>query len=192
MATEYADFLLSNGDLDLSGSDISLIDSNLISLKQRLDLRFAVWQAEWKYDESYGTPYRDYIGITKDKATIDQEIKRQILKEPDVVEISSLTSSINKKLRLYTFLVDVSTNEATLTYSLNLKDSFEYEIPAYSSSCEESVVHQYGTSAPYDFSFVEGINHGISFDSPSLLGPLSTNDNINIITQILTGDLDAI
>ena len=132
MATEYADLLLADGDLVID-EDVSVIDTNLLSLKQRLDLRFAIWQGEWKYDESYGTPYRDYIGLSVDKSSIDQEIKRQILKETDVVELSGLYSVINKQLRLYTFIAEVSTNEATLTYSLNLKDSFEYEIPKYSS-----------------------------------------------------------
>ena len=130
MATEYADILLVDGDIDISSGDVSIIEDNLTSLKQRLDLRFAIWQAEWKYDESYGTPYRDYIGLAPNKATLDQEIKRQILKEQDVVEVSSVVSMINKTLRLYTFIATVSTNEATLSYSLNLRDSFEYQIPS--------------------------------------------------------------
>lgn len=179
MATEYADLLLADGDLVI-GEDVSVIDTNLLSLKQRLDLRFAIWQSEWKYDESYGTPYRDYIGLSVDKSSIDQEIKRQILKETDVVELSGLYSVINKQLRLYTFIAEVSTNEATLTYSLNLKDSFEYEIPKYSSGCDKIVPYQYWSSAPYDVLAEDGLSPYPQNLSGTLREVYKVTENLNL------------
>ena len=189
MATEYADILLVDGDIDISSGDVSIIEDNLTSLKQRLDLRFAIWQAEWKYDESYGTPYRDYIGLAPNKATLDQEIKRQILKEQDVVEVSSVVSMINKTLRLYTFIATVSTNEATLSYSLNLRDSFEYQIPSYSIGCDKIVEYQYWSSAPYDYLQSDNTGVNVTVNTSSILDPISQQESLAIYTSILTSSL---
>ena len=63
MATSYSDILLTDdGDIDLSTDSVIFIDSNQLSLRQRLNMRFAVWQGEWKYNSTFGTPYKSYVG----------------------------------------------------------------------------------------------------------------------------------
>ena len=110
MATNYADILLTDGDIDLSSYSMQLIDSNPVSLKQRLDLRFAIWQGEWKYYYEYGTPWRSYLGLGVKQAqtAIDQEIQRQVRKEEDVINIYNFKSSISKRVYICSF--DVMTS----------------------------------------------------------------------------------
>ena len=62
MSTDYSDILLTtDGDIDLSSDDAVFISTNLDSLRQRLNIRFAIWQGEWKYNELLGTPYKSYV-----------------------------------------------------------------------------------------------------------------------------------
>ena len=48
MATLYSDLLMDpvTGDLDVS-EGLKLIESNQVSLRERLWLRFNVWQGDW-------------------------------------------------------------------------------------------------------------------------------------------------
>lgn len=129
MSTDYSDILLTtDGDIDLSSNDAIFISTNLDSLRQRLNIRFAIWQGEWKYNEFLGTPYREYIGKAFNKATIDAEIKRQALLEPDVERLDNFNSAFDRNSRLYSCSFDVETNEESISYGLILKDSFEYVI----------------------------------------------------------------
>ena len=150
MSTDYSDILLTtDGDIDLSSDDAVFISTNLDSLRQRLNIRFAVWQGEWKYNELLGTPYREYIGKAFNKSTIDAEIKRQALLEPDVERLDNFSSAFDRNSRLYSCSFDVETNEESISYGLVLKDSFEYVIPNYKNSCEKIIRYKYVTSQPY-------------------------------------------
>ena len=150
MSTDYSDILLTiDGDIDLSSDDAVFISTNLDSLRQRLNIRYAIWQGEWKYNEFLGTPYREYIGKSFNKATIDAEIKRQALLEPDVERLDNFSSAFDRNSRLYSCSFDVETNEESVSYGLVLKDSFEYVIPNYNNSCEKIIRYQYVTSQPY-------------------------------------------
>ena len=172
MSTDYSDILLtSDGDVDLSSDNIVFISTNLESLRQRLNLRFAIWQGEWKYNEYLGTPYREYIGKAINKSTIDSEIKRQALLEPDAERISNFTSAFDRQTRLYSCSFDVETNEDSVSYGLVLKDGFDYIIPNYATDCEKIIRYRYVTSKPYpifsqDYSSnYLGVNSGIIKDS---------------------------
>ena len=171
MSTDYSDILLTtDGDIDLSSDDAIFISTNLDSLRQRLNIRFAIWQGEWKYNEFLGTPYREYIGKAFNKATIDAEIKRQALLEPDVERLDNFSSAFDRNSRLYSCSFDVETNEESVSYGLVLKDSFEYVIPNYNNSCEKIIRYNYVTSQPYpvlshDFtSVVNGLGKGVARD----------------------------
>ena len=150
MATKYADILLVNGDIDLSSYSVQIVDTNQKSLKQRLDLRLAIWQGEWKYYHEYGTPWKSYLGlgVKQVQTAIDQEIQRQVRKEEDVINIYNFKSSLVG--REYSCSFEVMTAEGTVEHALNLKDDFTYEIPSYSSGCDKIVTYQYWNSAPYD------------------------------------------
>ena len=171
MSTDYSDILLTTGgDIDLSSDDAVFISTNLDSLRQRLNIRFAIWQGEWKYNEFLGTPYREYIGKAFNKATIDAEIKRQALLEPDVERLDNFNSAFDRNSRLYSCSFDVETNEESISYGLVLKDSFEYVIPNYNNSCEKIIRYNYVTSQPYpvlarDYTNNQlGINNGLIKD----------------------------
>lgn len=151
MATSNSDILLTeDGDIDLASEDIVFIDSNQSSLRQRLNLRFAIWQGEWKYNNTFGTPYRSYVGKSTTKSAMDAEIKRQIFKESDVISINSFSSSLDRQARTYTCICKVTTREEdSITYFLNLKDTFEYILPNINLSCEKIKRAYYLTSTPY-------------------------------------------
>lgn len=151
MATSYSDILLTDdGDIDLSTDSVIFIDSNQLSLRQRLNIRFAVWQGEWKYNSTFGTPYKSYVGKPTTKSAMDAEIKRQIFKETDVISINSFSSSLNRQARIYTCIAVISTREEdSLTYFLNMKDSFEYILPNINETCEKIKKYLYLTSFPY-------------------------------------------
>ena len=72
MSTDYSDILLTmDGDIDLSSDDAIFISTNLDSLRQRLNIRFAVWQGEWKYNSTFGTTYKSYVGKPTTKSAMD-------------------------------------------------------------------------------------------------------------------------
>ena len=165
MSTDYSDILLTaDGDIDLSSDDAILISTNLDSLRQRLNIRFAIWQGEWKYNELLGTPYREYIGKAFNKATIDAEIKRQALLEPDVERLDNFSSAFDRNSRLYSCSFDVETNEESISYGLVLKDSFEYVIPNYNNSCEKIIRYNYVTSQPYPILAQDYTNNQLSIN----------------------------
>ena len=169
MATSYSDILLTDdGDIDLSTDSVIFIDSNQLSLRQRLNMRFAIWQGEWKYNSTFGTPYKSYVGKPTTKSAMDAEIKRQIFKETDVISINSFSSSLDRQARTYTCIAVISTREEdSLTYFLNLRDNFEYIIPNINVACKKIQRPLYLTSLPYPIYTEDSaqISFGISYGS---------------------------
>ena len=167
MATSYSDILLTDdGDIDLSTNSVIFIDSNQLSLRQRLNMRFAVWQGEWKYNTLFGTPYKSYVGKPTTKSAMDAEIKRQIFKETDVISINSFSSSLDRQARTYTCIAIISTREEdSLTYLLNLRDNFEYILPNINETCEKIRKYSYLTSLIYPVHCTEStdISFSISY-----------------------------
>lgn len=102
MATLYSDFLMDpvTGDLDVS-TGLQLIDSNQVSLRQRLWLRFNVWAGDWYFDETFGFPYRTYISKKVMKTVLDNKIKEITRLEPDVLEIADFQSVMDHTTRSY-------------------------------------------------------------------------------------------
>lgn len=112
MATLYSDFLMDpvTGDLSVS-TGLSLIDENLISLRQRLWLRFSIWTGDWYFDESFGFPYRAYLSKKVMKTILDNKIKEITRLEPDVLDITDFTSLMDKSSRSYQAYFQVTTTE---------------------------------------------------------------------------------
>ena len=190
MSTDYSDILLTtDGDIDLSSDDAVFISTNLDSLRQRLNIRFAVWQGEWKYNELLGTPYREYIGKSFNKATIDAEIKRQALLEPDVERLDNFSSAFDRNSRLYSCSFEVETNEESISYGLVLKDSFEYVIPNYNNSCEKIIRYQYVTSQPYPVLAQDYTNNQFSISNGLIKEPTKETEAAQLIFNIDSGTL---
>lgn len=195
MATSYSDILLTeDGDIDLTTNSIIFIDTNQLSLRQRLNLRFAIWQGEWKYNSLFGTPYRSYIGKPTTKSAMDSEIKRQIFKEPDVISINSFSSSLDRQARTYTCIAVVATREEdSLTYFLNLKDSFEYILPDQTATCKKIINYRYLTSKIYTVFDCNSTTPTINIDTGAItfIGEnISSLDNTNSTIVIGVGYLD--
>ena len=190
MSTDYSDILLTtDGDIDLSSDDAIFISTNLDSLRQRLNIRFAVWQGEWKYNEFLGTPYREYIGKAFNKATIDAEIKRQALLEPDVERLDNFNSAFDRNSRLYSCSFDVETNEESISYGLVLKDSFEYVIPNYNNSCEKIIRYNYVISQPYPALVQDYTNNQLGVNNGLIKDITKETESAQLIFNISSGTL---
>lgn len=190
MSTDYSDILLTiDGDIDLSSDDAVFISTNLDSLRQRLNIRYAIWQGEWKYNEFLGTPYREYIGKAFNKATIDAEIKRQALLEPDVERLDNFKSAFDRNIRLYSCSFDVETNEESISYGLVLRDSFEYVIPNYNNSCDKIIRYKYATSKPYPILAQDYTNNQLGVNNGLIKEPTKETEAAQLIFNIDSGTL---
>ena len=197
MATSYSDILLAeDGDIDLSSEDIIFIDFNQSSLRQRLNLRFAIWQGEWKYNNTFGTPYRSYVGKPTTKSAMDAEVKRQIFKESDVISINSFSSSLDRQARTYTCICKVTTREEdSITYFLNLRDNFEYILPNINETCKKIINYRYLTSKTYNIFDYQSTTSAtnLSNGSISFAGEnISSMDNTNSTVGVGISSLDDI
>ena len=197
MATSYSDILLTDdGDIDLTSEDIIFINSNQSSLRQRLNMRFAVWQGEWKYNNTFGTPYKSYVGKPTTKSAMDAEIKRQIFKETDVISINSFSSSLDRQARTYTCIAIISTREEdSLTYLLNLRDNFEYILPNINETCKKIINYRYLTSKTYNIFDYQSTTSAtnLSNGSISFVGEnISSMDNTNSTVGVGISSLDDI
>lgn len=131
MATLYSDFLVDpeTGDLDVS-QGLQLIDSNQISLRQRLWLRFNIWQGDWYFEETIGFPYRTYISKKVMKTVLDNKIREVCRLEPDVLEINDFQSSMDHTTRTYEAYFEVITRENEIIRLAFIgTDSFSYPEP---------------------------------------------------------------
>lgn len=112
MATLYSDLLMNpvTGDLDVS-TGLQLIESNQVSLRQRLWLRFNVWSGYWYFDETFGFPYKAYLGKKVMKTILDNKIKEVARLEPDVLDVTSFKSVMDHTTRSYQAFFEVTTKE---------------------------------------------------------------------------------
>lgn len=113
MSTLFEDFALDpvTGDLDLSGGQMNIITGNQLSLRQRLFLRFAIWNGDWYFDENFGFPYQYFISRKTIKSVLDGRIKTEVRLEPDVLEISDFNSTMDVIGRTYQCYFTVHTVE---------------------------------------------------------------------------------
>lgn len=132
MTTLYTDLALdpTTGDLDFGDGGLTLITSNQISLRQRLWIRFSVWQGDWFFDETLGFPYRTYVSKKVMKAVLDNKIKQTVNLEPDVLQIANFTSTMNVYTRTYQAYFTVYTVEGDeVNLSFLGSDSYAYPTP---------------------------------------------------------------
>lgn len=133
MATSYKDFFIdpSTGDLSFGGDGskgLEIVTTNQLSLRQRLHLRFSIWLGDWFFDETFGFPYRTFIGKKTVKAVLDGRIKQEVRQEPDVLQITDFTSEMNVSARTYGCYFTVVTSEGEET-NLAFSGSDQYSYP---------------------------------------------------------------
>lgn len=132
MPTLFSDLQMDpvTGDLDLSGNEMHLITSNQISLRQRLWVKFSVWTGDWFFDESFGFPYRTFISKKVMKSVLDGRIKQTAREEPDVLDITSFSSSMEVSSRSYECYMTVTTSEGEdINIAFTGSSQFAYPTP---------------------------------------------------------------
>lgn len=131
MGTLYADLALDPVTMDLDVSNgLRIIDTNIESLRQRLYLRFNIWQRAWWFDESFGFPYANFLSKKVLKAVLDNKIKEACREEPDVRDIINFKSVMDAGSRSYQAFFDVITVEdETISLAFVGLDGYTYPTP---------------------------------------------------------------
>lgn len=132
MATNYSDLQLdqTSGDLVITESgDFQLVSTNLVSVWQRLLLRFSIWKDEWQFNLDIGFPYSDYLGKKTPKEIVDAKIRETVRLEPDVLRIQDFKSSFNAQSRQYEAYLTVITQELEEVNIAYFGDGYYYPSP---------------------------------------------------------------
>ena len=131
MGTLYADLALDPSTMDLDvRNGLRIIDTNLESLRQRLYLRFNIWQRAWYFDETFGFPFADFLSKKVLKAVLDNKIKEACRSEPDVRDVINFKSVMDAGSRSYQAFFDVITVEdETISLAFVGFDEYTYPTP---------------------------------------------------------------
>lgn len=92
---------------------------------QRLRITLYTFLGEWFLDTTVGVPYFQQIfGKLRSKASVDLIFQQIITTDPDVIEILTFESVLDKTARGYsmTFQVRVADNTASLPITINVGD----------------------------------------------------------------------
>lgn len=119
MATNNSDLFLDpeTGDLKLVNNDLFLIDSNVDSIRQRLALRFSIWQQEWQFNLSFGFPYWDYLGKKTSKQLIDAKVRQAATAPADVLRIENFSSTFeNRYYQAYFTVITTELEEVNISF----------------------------------------------------------------------------
>lgn len=109
-------------DLAFVNGDFQITQEESESLKQRLIIKLLTFQEEWFLDTTLGTPwYQSILGKNRAKETIDSILKSSILSEPEVIQIESFKSSIDKSNRIYSLNFRVRSTNATESIPVELE-----------------------------------------------------------------------
>lgn len=94
---------------------------------QRLRIKLYTFLGEWFLDPTVGVPYYQQIfGKIRTKSSVDLIFQQIINDDPDVIEILTFDSTLDRANRGYsmTFQVRVSDNTASLPITLSIGDIF--------------------------------------------------------------------
>lgn len=95
------DILLVDGDFELTTTEDE-------SLAQRLKVKLLTWQSEWYLDSTVGIPYiQSILGKNRSLQAIEAIFQDAILEEPEVLQLVSLNTSLNKVNRILTVTFNV-------------------------------------------------------------------------------------
>lgn len=88
-------------DLLIVGNDMELTKTEDESLAQRLVVKLRTFRGEWYLDSTVGVPYfTDVFGKGRSLQAIEALFQDMILEEPEVQQIVSFSSSLDKSNRL--------------------------------------------------------------------------------------------
>lgn len=133
------DFLLDEvtGDLVINPDkfDLTLVETEQDSFKQRLGIRLNTNRTEWVFDTTYGVPYTEEIisqKITQDE--IDAILQAEALREEDVNSILDFNSEYDRFNRCFSAEFKVISPEGTIDVLIPNDVSREWKYPEASDS----------------------------------------------------------
>lgn len=114
--TDTGDMVYVNG-----GCPVTQLTGDVVA--QRLRITLYTFLGEWFLDTTVGVPYFQQIfGKLRSKASVDLIFQQIITTDPDVIEILTFESTLDKTARGYsmTFQVRVADNTASLPITINV------------------------------------------------------------------------
>lgn len=113
------DIKLTNGKLSLVNGDISLTDSYVDSVAQRIYVRLKTTYGKWFLNIDYGIDYFGKIfGKAVNKTKVDLHITNEIRKDVEVEQLVSYKSIVDSRTRKYSaeFKIKAKGISDVLTY----------------------------------------------------------------------------
>jgi hypothetical protein len=108
------------GDLVYDNSGATTTANQAGSVAQRLSIKLKTFKGEWFINTDTGIPYyQEIFGKVRNKQTIDAIFQKAILEEPDVLEITEFSSSIDVG-RTYSLIFRVRTSLNQLTDNIQI------------------------------------------------------------------------
>lgn len=114
--TNTGDMIYVNGECPVTQRTADVV-------AQRLRITLYTFLGEWFLDTTVGVPYFQQIfGKLRSKASVDLIFQQIITTDPDVIEILTFESTLDKTARGYsmTFQVRVADNTASLPITINV------------------------------------------------------------------------
>lgn len=92
------------------GSEFTTTTSE--NLAQRLKIKLQTFFGEWFLDGTIGVDYFGQIfGKNRSKQSVDAIFQSEILKEREVLQITSFNSTLNQQTRVYSLVFEVKTRD---------------------------------------------------------------------------------
>ena len=105
-----------NGDVDITNGKLSLT-TGLKAIEQRLAQRLRLFFTEWFLDKTRGIPWIQQIfKKNPNPVVVDAVIKREILAEPQVIELQTFSLDLDTTTRLLTVTFRALTTEGELNF----------------------------------------------------------------------------
>lgn len=91
--------LASDGDLDVSAGDLSLLDG-AARVRQQIQIKLKLWRGEWFLDTEFGTPYLSAIlGKQLTLSGALAAIRQSILEIDGVIALDAFTYNYDARAR---------------------------------------------------------------------------------------------
>lgn len=108
-------------DIVFVNGQAPITDEMRLTVAQRLKVRLQTFLGEYFMNVDAGIPYYQRIfGKIKNKSTVDAIFQRQILDDPDVIEIVSYDSDLDAASRFLSVTFKVRTSEGSITSPITI------------------------------------------------------------------------
>lgn len=106
----------SDGDIDITEGKLSLT-TGLEATAQRISQRLKLYFGEWFLDKTRGVPWIQQVFVKNPNPTIvDAIIKREIIAEPQVIELQQFELDLDTSTRLLTVTFRALTTDGPLDF----------------------------------------------------------------------------